>query len=424
MKLLIKGGTVYRNGKFMESDVLIDNGMLILAEEFDIDVEETFDATGMHILPGFIDPHVHLREPGLEYKETIKTGTQAAAKGGYTSVFAMPNTRPATDSVSALKEQLRRIEKDGCVHVYPYCAITKGQTGQGEVVDIESARDYTFAFSDDGKGVQKEETMREAMERVREVNGLIAAHCEDESLLHGGYVHEGEWAKEHGYEGISSESEYKQVERDLKLALETGCQYHVCHVSCKESVELIRKYKKLGANVSAEVTPHHLLLCDEDIKGDDGNFKMNPPLRTKEDRDALIAGLQDQTLEIIATDHAPHSEEEKSKGLAGSAMGIVGLETAFGLLYTNLVKKNVITFAQLVDAMSYNCANIFGIEGGELEPYQSANLVVVDTVRRERINRQKFVSKGKNSPFDGWYVNGIPMLTVCDGKVVYRRDKQ
>ena len=422
MRILIKNGSIYLNGNFEKRDCLVENGYLSFSIDED-NIDTIIDATDLHILPGLIDPHVHLREPGLSYKETIKTGTLAASKGGYTTVFAMPNVNPPIDSVEHILAEKKIIEKDACIKVIPYASITKGQTGHGELVDFDSLSEYTFLFSDDGKGVQTGELMFEAMRKVKEVNGMVVAHCEDESELHGGYVHEGMWAKENGYEGINSASEYKQVIRDLQLSLETGCQYHVCHISTKESVEAIRKYKALGAHVSAEVTPHHLLLCDEDIEGDDGSFKMNPPLRSKQDQLALLAGLQDGTIDVIATDHAPHSLEEKSKGLKDSAMGIVGLETSFPLLYTHLVKKDKISLSRLIECMSTKCADIFGVDGGYLVEDDLANLTIVDLNKREMIDSNDFVSLGKSTPFSGWYVNGIVMYTIYNGNIVYRKDK-
>lgn len=424
MSLLLKNGTVYYQGKLKELDVLVDDsGNVLVADNIDLedDVDEVVDAAEMLIAPGLIDPHVHLREPGFEYKETIATGTASMAKGGYTTVFSMPNLNPVPDTLENLQVQLNRIEDTACIHVIPYASITQGQKGVGELVDMEALSEKVLGFSDDGKGVQTEELMREAMLQAKKYNCIIVAHCEDESLIEkGACIHKGKKAEEMGLVGISSESEWKQIERDLKLAKETGCQYHVCHVSCKESVDLIRKAKKEGVNVSAEVTVHHLLMNEEDITSDDGKFKMNPPLRTKEDQQALLQGVLDGTLEMIATDHAPHSQEEKSKGLAKSAMGIIGSELAFGLIYNDLVLTRKLKLEQVLDCMSYNCANIFGIEGGEIVNFEPANLAVIDLKARKKINEKDLVSMGKSTPFIGHYMTGICRMTIVDGKVVYR----
>lgn len=424
MSLLIKNGQVYVGGKIKELDIYIDDqGILTMAESIDLseDADEVIDAAEMLISPGLIDPHVHLREPGFEYKETIQSGTASAAKGGYTTIFSMPNLNPVPDTVEHLDEQLKRIEQDACIHVYPYASITQGQTGRGDLVDMDALSEKVIGFSDDGRGVQLESTMRLAMEKAKRLDRIIVAHCEDESLIAPkACIHAGKKAVEMKLVGISSESEYKQIERDLKLAKETGCQYHICHVSCKESVELIRQAKKEGVNVSAEVTVHHLLMNEENIIADDGNFKMNPPLRSKADQEALLQGVIDGTLEMIATDHAPHSEEEKSRGLQGSAMGIIGSELAFGLVYQYLVMTRKLSLEKVLDCMSYHCANIFGIEGGELENFTLANLAIFDLKARKRIEKKDILSKGKNTPFYGWYMSGICRMTIVDGKIVYR----
>lgn len=412
MRTLIKNGTVYRDGTFVKCDVVVTEDDLIFeATSYD----EIIDATGLYVLPGLIDAHQHLRQPGFEYKETIATGSYAAAKGGFTTIMAMPNLKPAPDCVENITKEMEIIQKDAVINVIPYATLTVGQTGRGDNVDYKALREYTNIFSDDGKGVQLESTMRTAMECLKEIDGIVVAHCEDESLLDGGYVHEGDWAKEHGYKGISSDSEFVQVQRDLQLALETGCQYHVCHVSTKESVEAIRKYKALGAKVSGEVTPHHLLLVDEDITEDHGRFKMNPPLRSKQDRDALVAGLVDGTLEIVSTDHAPHSAQEKGKGLAKSAMGTVGSESAFPLLYTYLVKKGIITLEKLVEVMSIRPNQLFHVNA------KKSDLVIVDLNRKETITKESIVSLGKATPFENWEVYGLPVYTIVAGKIVYRR---
>lgn len=424
MSIVLKNGQVYYQGKLKALDVFIDDhGILTVADEIDLEdeVDEVIDASEMLIAPGLIDPHVHLREPGFEYKETIQTGTASMAKGGYTTVFAMPNLNPVPDTVEHLQVQLDRIKKSACIHVYPYASITKGQKGVGELSDMDALSEYVLGFSDDGKGVQEEKIMRQAMIEAKKNNCIIVAHCEDESLLKkGGCVHDGKKKEEFNLVGISSESEWKQLERDLKLAKETGCQYHACHLSCKESVELVRQAKKEGVDVSAEVTVHHLLMNEENITEDDGKFKMNPPLRTKEDQQALLEGILDGTIEMICTDHAPHSQEEKSKGLAASAMGIIGSELAFGLIYQYLVMTRKLPLEKVLDCMSYNCANLFGIEGGEIVNFEKANLAVFDLKARKRIETKDLVSKGKSTPFIGWYMSGLCRMTIVDGKIVYR----
>lgn len=362
------------------------------------------------IFPGFCDVHVHFREPGFSYKETIKTGSAAAARGGYTAVCTMPNLNPVPDSIQHLKEQTDIIEKDAVIHVYPYGAITVSELGK-ELADLEGMAPSAIAFSDDGKGVQEESMMREAMLRAKALGKIIAAHCEVNELLHGGYIHDGSYAAAHGHKGICSESEWRQIERDVRLAKETGCAYHVCHISCKESVEIIRKAKAEGVDVTCETGPHYLIYTEDDLQ-EDGKFKMNPPLRSKEDRAALIEGIQDGTIDMIATDHAPHSAEEKAKGLVGSAFGIVGLETAFPLLYTHLVKKQVISMERLVELLATTPKKRFGIESG-------CDYSVWDLDAEEVIDPNDFLSMGKATPFEGMKVFGKCLATVCDGKVVY-----
>ena len=362
------------------------------------------------LFPGFCDVHVHLREPGFSYKETIATGTKAAARGGYTAVCTMPNLNPVPDDAKTLKIQQDIIASDAVINVYPYGAITKGERGE-ELADLQGMAGGAIAFSDDGRGVQGAEMMRQAMISAKKLGKLIVAHCEDNTLLHGGYIHEGEYAGAHGHKGICSESEWKQVERDIALAKETGVGYNVCHISTKESVELVRQAKARGVNVSCETAPHYLIL-DDSMLEEDGRFKMNPPVRSAEDRAALIAGIQDGTIEMIATDHAPHSTEEKAKGLAGSAFGIVGIETAFPLLYTELVKKGVISLDKLIDLLVYNPRRRFNIPLGN-------DFCIWDLEDEYAIDPEKFLSKGRATPFDGWKVNGRCKLTVADGKVAY-----
>ena len=371
-----------------------------------------YNSSQYMIFPGFCDVHVHLRQPGFSYKETIKSGTQASAHGGYTTVFSMPNLKPVPDSAEHLKEQLDIIKKDAVINVLPYGAITVGQNGE-ELSDMEGMAKDVIAFSDDGRGVQSEEMMKEAMLRAKALGKIIVAHCEDNSLLHGGYIHDGVYASEHSHRGICSESEWKPIKRDLELCRQTGCAYHVCHISCKESVELIRQAKAQGVNVTCETGPHYLILTDEDLK-EDGRFKMNPPLRSKEDRQALIEGVSDGTIDMIATDHAPHSQEEKSRGLEKSAFGIVGIETAFQLLYTHLVKKNIISLERLVELLAVNPRKRFGLE------YDN-NFTVWDLDKKTVINPSDFLSMGKATPFEGEEVFGECELTVCNGKTAYKK---
>jgi len=371
-----------------------------------------YNSSQYMIFPGFCDVHVHLRQPGFSYKETIKSGTQASAHGGYTTVFSMPNLKPVPDSAEHLKEQLDIIKKDAVINVLPYGAITVGQNGE-ELSDMEGMAKDVIAFSDDGRGVQSEEMMKEAMLRAKALGKIIVAHCEDNSLLHGGYIHDGVYASEHSHRGICSESEWKPIKRDLELCRQTGCAYHVCHISCKESVELIRQAKAQGVDVTCETGPHYLILTDEDLK-EDGRFKMNPPLRSKEDRQALIEGVLDGTVDMIATDHAPHSQEEKSRGLEKSAFGIVGIETAFQLLYTHLVKKNIISLERLVELLAVNPRKRFGIE------YDNS-FTVWDLDKKTVINPSDFLSMGKATPFEGEEVFGECELTVCNGKTAYKK---
>ncbi len=365
------------------------------------------------VLPGFCDVHVHFREPGFSYKEKFSSGSLSAARGGYTFVCTMPNLDPVPDSVDSLNQQLEIIEKDAVIGVLPYGAITVGE--RGEVLsDMEGMARRVVAFSDDGRGVQKEEMMREAMRRARSLGKVIVAHCEDNSLLRGGYIHDGAYAKAHGHRGICSESEWKPIERDLRLCRETGCAYHVCHISTKESVELIRRAKQDGVDVTCETAPHYLVLDDGDLQ-EDGRFKMNPPLRASEDREALIQGLKDGTIDMIATDHAPHSAEEKARGLEKSAFGIVGLETAFPVLYTRLVKTGVITMERLMELLAVNPRKRFRI------PCSDNDYSVWDLDREFTVDPDEFLSMGRATPFEGQKLCGVCLMTVRDGKVVYRR---
>lgn len=365
------------------------------------------------IVPGLCDVHVHFREPGFSYKETIASGSAAAAHGGYTAVCTMPNLDPVPDSAEHLQVQLDAIKRGAAIKVLPYGAITVGEKGE-KLADMEAMSDKVCAFSDDGKGVQNDEMMREAMTAAKRLGKIIAAHCEDNSLLFGGYIHDGEYARIHGHRGISSASEYKQIERDLRLAEETGCAYHVCHISTKESVELIRQAKAHGVNVTCETAPHYLVLCDEDMQ-EDGRFKMNPPLRSREDKKALIEGIKDGTIDMIATDHAPHSAEEKGRGLEKSLMGVVGLETAFPVLYTELVTKNIITLDRLVELMSFKPKERFGI-------YTNNDFAVFDISEAYKIDPEDFLSMGRATPFAGREVFGRCLLTVHNEKVVYKAE--
>ena len=365
------------------------------------------------IVPGLCDVHVHFREPGFSYKETIASGSAAAAHGGYTAVCTMPNLDPVPDSAEHLQVQLDAIKRGAAIKVLPYGAITVGEKGE-KLADMEAMSDKVCAFSDDGKGVQNDEMMREAMTAAKRLGKIIAAHCEDNSLLFGGYIHDGEYARMHGHRGISSASEYKQIERDLRLAEETGCAYHVCHISTKESVELIRQAKARGVDVTCETAPHYLVLCDEDMQ-EDGRFKMNPPLRSREDKKALIEGIKDGTIDMIATDHAPHSAEEKGRGLEKSLMGVVGLETAFPVLYTELVMKNIITLERLVELMSFKPKERFGIDTNN-------DFAVFDISEAYKIDPENFLSMGRATPFAGREVFGRCLLTVHNGKVVYKAE--
>ena len=420
MRTVYRNASIFEGGRFVTGDLVVDGGRIVSVggEAADGGADRTVDLGGLHLLPGLVDVHVHLREPGFTQKETIATGTAAAAHGGYTTVCAMPNLNPAPDSPATLGVELAAIGRDARVKVIPYGCITMGQRGAGELVDFAALAPDVVGFSDDGRGVQSEALMEEAMRRAAAVRKPIVAHCEVDDLLRGGYIHDGEYCREHGHRGISSESEWRQVERDIALAERTGCQYPVCHVSTRESVELVRRARACGLAVSCETAPHYLLLCDEDLQ-EEGRFKMNPPLRSRADRDALREGVLDGTIEVIATDHAPHTAEEKSRGLAGSAMGIVGLECAFPLLYTYLVKPGMLTLERLVELMSLNPRRIFGLGGG-LQAGQPADFTVMDLGAEYEIDPAAFLSMGHATPFAGWRVGGRTMLTVVDGREAYR----
>lgn len=418
MKTLLKNAIIFTDGKFVKSDLQItDRKIAKISSNIEaIGFDAIYDLNNMYLLPGFIDVHVHLREPGFIYKETIATGSMAGAKGGYTSVCAMPNLNPTPDCLENLQIELDAIKKDAKINVYPYGTITKGEKGV-ELADLEKIADYVIAFSDDGRGVQNEDMMLRAMETARKLNKMIVAHCEEDSLLNGGYIHDGEYAKLHGHKGICSESEWLPIKRDIELSRKTGCHYHVCHISTKESVELIRQAKKDGVNITCETGPHYLILNDMNLQ-EHGRFKMNPPIRSEKDRLALIEGIKDGTIDMIITDHAPHSAEEKSKGLKDSAMGVVGLEVAFPVLYTNLVKTGIISLEKLVELMNSNPRKLFGI-GTEIKVGEDADLTVYDLVENYDIDSSTFVSMGKATPFDGNHVFGKCKMTICGGEIVW-----
>ena len=417
--MLIRGCRVFLDGMFVPMDVRVADGKIaqLLPPTEPVHGIPVFEFHNCFLLPGLTDVHVHLRDPGFSFKETMRTGTQAAARGGYTTVCPMPNLNPVPDSAEHLNAELQRIRDDAVIRVLPYAAITVGEKGE-TLADLEGMAKDAFAFSDDGKGVQSDEMMREAMLRAKALGKVIVAHCEDETLLHGGYIHDGAYAKAHGHRGICSASEWKQVERDVRLAEETGCAYHVCHVSTKESVQIIREAKARGVNVTCETAPHYLLLTEDDLQ-EDGRFKMNPPIREKADREALIAGLLDGTVDMIATDHAPHTAEEKSRGLEKSLMGVVGLECSLPVLYTGLVKPGVVPMETLIDRMTASPARRFGLISG-IEVGKPADLCVFDPNEEWTIDPSEFASMGKATPFAGCKVFGRVKMTICDGKIVYQ----
>ena len=410
----ISDSMVYMDGAFHFCDLILDDGRIVAIEE-----KQGADdiRCSRYIFPGFVDVHVHLRQPGFSYKETIKTGSEASAHGGYTTVCAMPNLNPVPDCMENLQAQLDIIKEDACIHVLPDGTITKAQKGEA-LSDMEAMAPYVAGFSDDGKGVQHDDMMREAMLKAKALGKMITAHCEDESLLYAGYIHDGEYAKAHGHRGICSESEWGQVKRDLELVRQLGGKYHVCHISTKETVELIRQAKAEGLDVSCETGPHYLVMNDSMLQ-EDGRFKMNPPIRSEEDRKALVEGIVDGTIDAIATDHAPHSAEEKSRGLEKSLMGVVGIETSFAVLYTELVRGGVITLEKLVDLMSTAPAKRFGLDVPEIKVGNMANLCIWDLDAVQTIDEDFFLSMGKATPFLGWTVMGKCLETICDGKTVY-----
>ncbi|GIN83769.1 dihydroorotase [Heyndrickxia sporothermodurans] len=418
MNYIIKNGKILNeNGHLLTMDIRVKDGYIKeMGENLTILGEKEIDAKGNLITPGFIDLHIHLREPGGEHKETIDTGTLAAAKGGFTTVACMPNTKPVPDTPEQMEWLMNRIQDTAHVRVLPYAAITKTLTGN-ELTNFAGLKEMgAFAFTDDGVGVQTAGMMYEAMKRAAALNMAVVAHCEDNSLIYGGAVHEGEFSIKHGIAGIPSICESVHIARDVLLAEAAECHYHVCHISTKESVRVVRDAKKAGIKVTAEVTPHHLLLCDEDIPELDTNYKMNPPLRSKEDRAALIEGLLDGTIDFIATDHAPHTSEEKAKGMNAAPFGIVGLETAFPLLYTHFVEKGIFTLKQLVDWLTIAPANAFDLTLGKLEVGNIADLTIIDLAHAEKIDPDEFKSKGKNTPFTNWLCQGWPVATMVGGE--------
>ena len=406
MTLVLNNAQVFRSGVFSRNDVSVSLGGGVSRAVSPVCV----DASSFVVLPGFVDVHVQLREPGFSYKETIRSGSLAAAHGGYTTVCAMPNLNPVPDSMEHLQPELDAIRRDAVIRVLPYGAITEGEKGE-KLADLDAMAPYVVAFSDDGKGVQDREMMRAAMLKAKQLGRLIVAHCEDNSLLHGGYIHDGAYARTHGHRGICSESEWRPIQRDLELVRETGCGYHVCHISTKESVDLIRKAKAEGLDVTCETGPHYLLLDDSCLQ-EDGCFKMNPPLRDKADREALLEGLADGTIDMIATDHAPHSAEEKGRGLEKSAMGIVGLETAFPLLYTELVEPGVISMERLMELLHDAPCRRFNIP-------TDTGFTVFDLNDTYRIDPADFLSMGKATPFTGWEVQGRCLLTAAGETAVW-----
>ena len=422
-RIVLKGGRVFSGGKSFEADVVVcgDRIAEVTPEAAILPGDKVVDCHGRWITAGLVDLHVHLREPGFSSKETIATGTAAAAHGGFTTVCAMPNLEPAPDSLENLRRETEIIERDAVVKVLPYATITRRRAGR-EIVDFAALRPYVAAFSDDGSGVQDDGMMLAAMRAAAANDCIIAAHCEVNSLLHGGYIHDGAYAAAHGHKGISSESEWRQIERDIRLAEQTGCRYHVCHISTKESVALIRDAKRSGVRMTCETGPHYLTMCDADLR-EEGRFKMNPPIRSAADRDALIGGVQDGTIDVIATDHAPHTAEEKSRGLAGSAMGVAGLETSFAVIYTKLVMAGIISPERMIELMAEAPRRIFALGGG-LAAGEKADIAVFDLDNEFTVDPATFLSKGRSTPFEGWRLHGQTILTLVDGRMAYRDDEK
>ena len=422
-RIVLKGGRVFSGGKSFEADVVVcgDRIAEVTPEAAILPGDKIVDCRGRWVSAGLVDLHVHLREPGFSSKETIATGTAAAAHGGFTTVCAMPNLEPAPDSLENLRRETAIIERDAVVKVLPYATITRRRAGR-EIVDFAALKPYVAAFSDDGSGVQDDGMMLAAMRAAAANDCIIAAHCEVNSLLHGGYIHDGAYAAAHGHKGISSESEWRQIERDIRLAEQTGCRYHVCHISTKESVALIRDAKRSGVRITCETGPHYLTMCDADLR-EEGRFKMNPPIRSAADRDALIEGAQDGTIDVIATDHAPHTAEEKSRGLAGSAMGVVGLETSFAVIYTKLVMAGIISPERMIELMAEAPRRIFALGGG-LAAGEKADIAVFDLDNEFTVDPATFLSKGRSTPFEGWRLHGQTILTLVDGRTAYRNDEK
>ena len=419
---ILKNAMLFARGGFHPVDLSIADGRIVsIARELGgVPGAMVIDLHHRAVFPGFVDVHVHLREPGFSCKETIRTGTLAAARGGYAHVCPMPNLDPVPDSPAHLEAQLALIRRDARVHVHPYGAITVGERGE-VLADLAALAPHVAGFSDDGRGVQSREMMRAAMLEAKKLGKIVAAHCEDNSLLHGGYIHDGAYARAHGHRGICSESEWGQIARDLQLAEETGCSYHVCHTSAKESVELIRAAKARGVDVTCETGPHYLVFSDRDLQ-EDGRFKMNPPIRAEEDRQALIAGLLDGTVDMVATDHAPHTAAEKARGLEGSLMGVVGLETAFAALYTHLVKPGILSLEKLVDLLHTNPARRFGF-GAPLAAGQPADLTVFDLDERYTVDPEQFQTMGRATPFAGMELYGVCKLTMVGGEIVWQEEE-
>ena len=402
--MIIKNAMVFRNNVFKTEDYFIN-----VPDTARVSFDNSSD--NIYVFPAFCDVHVHFREPGFSYKETIYSGSRSAARGGYSDVCTMPNLDPVPDCYESIMEQRKIIERDAAVNVHPYASVTVGEKGE-KLSDFDALSPLCIAFSDDGRGVQSEDMMRAAMTKAKSMGKIIAAHCEDNSLLNGGYIYDGEYARLHGHRGICSESEWRPIERDIRLAKETGCAYHVCHISCRESVELIRRAKADGVDITCETAPHYLVMNDMMLE-EDGRFKMNPPIRSEDDRLALIEGIKDGTIDMIATDHAPHSAEEKSRGLEKSLMGVVGLETAFPVLYTCLVKEGIISLEKLVELMSVNPRKRFHIE--------DSGICVYDLGKEYAIDPNEFETKGRSTPFSGRKVYGENIMTVIGGKIAWRK---
>ncbi len=423
---VINNCQVYLNKKIVKRSLYIQNGVLKQISNKPIDKQNihTIDCHGLIAIPGLVDIHVHLREPGQSYKETIKTGTMAAAAGGYTTVCCMPNVVPPPDTVSNINTILSLIQKDAIINVYPYASITAGRKINTKIVDMDKLSKHCFAFSNDGCGVSTSQTMEQAMTKAKRVNKAIVAHTEDLKYVpQCGSVHDGINVKKFNLVGIPSEAEYKQVERDVQLAIKAKCQYHICHVSCKQTLDLIKKAKKHNKHISCEVTPHHLLLNETSIKTNNGKYKMNPPLRSKKDQQALIQGIKSGLIEVIATDHAPHANKEKNTTIDKAAFGISLLDYSFALLYTKLVKTNIISLNKLVELMSINPSKLFNLHSNELKINQPVNLLIFDPSKKSKINSKNFFSKGKSTPFEGINCVGWPKITICNGKIVYKEGR-